>query len=142
KPYPSSRTTHAAIDACLAIRARLTPRSGWRHRLSRIVVRTYAVAKRQADIPDPATEWMASLSIPYCAAVALVEGAVGVDHFTRQYLDSPAIRAVMRRVEIVVDEEISAAFPAKWSCRVEAIFDDGTREVESVESARGDPRNP
>ncbi|HXJ78760.1 MAG TPA: MmgE/PrpD family protein [Candidatus Methylomirabilis sp.] len=143
KPYPSSRTTHAAIDACLAIRARQEGRPGWLDRLSRIVVRTYAVAKRQADIPEPATEWMASLSIPYTAAVALVEGTVGVEHFTSsRFLDSPRVRAVMRKVEVVVDESITAAFPAKWSCRVEAIGTDGTREVESIESARGDPKNP
>ena len=142
KPYPSSRTTHAAIDACLAIRARLARTHGWLASVSRIVVRTYMVAKRQADIPEPSTEWMASLSIQYGAAVALVEGAIGVEHFTRQYFESPKIRAVMRKVEVVVDERITAAFPGKWSCRVEVIGADGTREGEWVESARGDPRNP
>jgi 2-methylcitrate dehydratase len=85
---------------------------------------------------------MASLSIPYTAAVALVEGAVGTEHFTPRYVESPTIRAVMRKIEVVVDPEITAAFPAKWSCRVEAFFPDGTREVESVGSARGDPLNP
>src|SRR5262245_5042176 len=142
KPYPSSRTTHAAIDACLAIRARRGDGADWLARLSKIVVRTYAVAKRQADIPEPATEWMASLSIPYTAAVALVEGTVGTEHFAPRYLESPAIRAVMRKIEVVVDPEITAAFPSKWSCRVEAVFTDGTREVEPVGSARGDPLNP
>ena len=142
KPYPSSRTTHAAIDACLSIRARRAGNADWLQHLSRIVVRTYAVAKRQADIPEPATEWMASLSIPYTAAVALVEGAVGTEHFTSRYLESASIRAVMRKIEVVVDPEITAAFPAKWSCRVEAFFTDGTCEVEPVRSARGDPLNP
>jgi 2-methylcitrate dehydratase PrpD len=142
KPYPTSRTTHAAIDACLAIRARAPGVPGWADKLSQIVVRTYGVAKRQADIPDPETEWMATLSIPYTAAVALVEGAVGVEHFTRRYLDSPRIRAVMSKVAVVVDDDISAAFPSKWSCRVDVVGPDGTRDVESVESARGDPKNP
>jgi 2-methylcitrate dehydratase PrpD len=142
KPYPSSRTTHAAIDACLAIRARRGGSADWLERLSKIVVRTYAVAKRQADIPEPATEWMASLSIPYTAAFALVEGAVGTEHFTPRYVESPTIRAVMRKIEVVVDPAITAAFPAEWSCRVEAFFADGTREAESVGSARGDPLNP
>jgi 2-methylcitrate dehydratase PrpD len=142
KPYPSSRTTHAAIDACLAIRTRLGDSPGWLDRLSRVVVHTYAVAKRQADIPEPPTEWMASLSIPYAAAVALVEGAVRVEHYTRRYLDAPDIRAVMRKVEVVVDEALTAAFPSRWSCRVDVFFSDGARETEWVESARGDPRNP
>jgi 2-methylcitrate dehydratase PrpD len=142
KPYPCSRTTHAPIDACLAIRARMGGAPGWIKRLSRVTVRTYAVAKRQADIPDPQTEWMSTLSINYTAAVALVEGAVGVEHFTRRYLDAPEIRAVMRRVEIVVDPDIAARFPTAWSCRVEAETHDGGREVETVLSARGDPKNP
>ncbi len=141
KPYPCSRTTHAAIDACLALRARLAG-TGWLERLSRVRVHTYAVAKRQADIPEPINEWMATLSIPYTAAVALVEGAVGVEHFTRRYLESPRIRAVMRKVEVVVDESISAAFPEKWSCRVDLIGEDGARESQRIESARGDPLDP
>ncbi len=142
KPYPSSRTTHAPIDACLAIRARSGGTLGWIDGLSRITVRTYAVAKRQADIPDPETEWMATLSIPYTAAVALVEGGVRLEHFTRSYLDSPRIRAVMRLVEVVIDDEIAARFPAAWPCRVEILGRNGVREVESVDSARGDPHNP
>jgi len=142
KPYPCSRTTHAAIDACLAIRARAGGAPGFLASLERITVRTYAVAKRQADIPDPETEWMSTLSIPYTAAVALVEGAVGVEHFTRRYLDAPQIRAVMQKVEVVVDDALTAAFPAAWSCRVEVLGRDGRREIESVTSARGDPNNP
>jgi 2-methylcitrate dehydratase PrpD len=142
KPYPCSRTTHAPIDACLAIRARLAAEAGWLERLRRITVRTYAVAKRQADIPEPTTEWMATLSIPYTVAVALVEGRVEVEHFTRRFMDSPRIRAVMRKVEVVVDDGISAAFPGKWSCRVEVDGENGERTAQGVEAARGDPRNP
>lgn len=141
KPYPSSRTTHAAIDACLAIRARLA-RPGWLERVSRITIHTYAVAKRQADITAPTTDWMASLSLPYTAAVALVEGTVGLQHFTRPYRESRDIQVVMGKVSVVVDEDLSAAFPGKWSCRVEVTGPDGLRDVEPIESARGDPRNP
>jgi 2-methylcitrate dehydratase PrpD len=142
KPYPTSRTTHAPIDACLAIRARLAGRTGWRDRLGRVTVRTYAVAKRQADIAAPTTAWMASLSIQYTVALALVEGAVGTQHFTPEYLEAPQLRAIMDKVVVVVDERLSAAFPGKWSCQVEVDGDDGIHESEWVESARGDPRNP
>jgi 2-methylcitrate dehydratase PrpD len=142
KPYPSSRTTHAAIDACLAIRARLAGRPGWLERLSRVTIHTYAVAKRQADIPAPPTAWMASLSLQYTAAVALLEGAVGLEHFTPRHLESAAIRALMDKVSVVVDEDLSAAFPGRWSCRVEVIGTDGTHESEGIDSAHGDPRNP
>ena len=74
--------------------------------------------------------------------MALIEGAVGVEHFTRRYLDDPAIRALMARVEVVVDPEIAARFPTAWSCRVEVETRDGQRDVETVLSARGDPKNP
>jgi 2-methylcitrate dehydratase PrpD len=96
KPYPCSRTTHAPIDGALRIRARCADRARWLDGVQKVLVRTYAIAKRQADIPEPATEWMATLSIPYTVAVALVEGAVGVEHFTRAYLDAPRVREVMR----------------------------------------------
>lgn len=48
----------------------------------------------------------------------------------------------MRKVEVVVDEGISAAFPGKWSCRVEVDGDNGARAEQGVEAARGEPRNP
>jgi 2-methylcitrate dehydratase PrpD len=142
KPYPCSRTTHAPIDGALKIRARRAGRPGWLDGIRAIRVHTYAVAKRQADIRDPATEWMATLSIPYTVAVALAEGAVGVEHFTRACLDAPRIRSLMAKVEVVVDDAISARFPASWSCRVEIVGPDGGRESEPVEAARGDPRDP
>lgn len=142
KPYPSSRTTHAAIDACLAIRARLAGRPGWIDRLSRVTIHTYPVAKRQADIAAPPTAWMASLSLQYTAAVALLEGAVGLEHFAPPHLESAAIRAVMDKVAVVVDPDLAAAFPGRWSCRVEVVGADGLDETEGVDSARGDPRNP
>jgi 2-methylcitrate dehydratase PrpD len=142
KPYPSSRTTHAAIDACLAIRARLAGRPGWLDRVSRVTIHTYPVAKRQADIAAPPTAWMASLSLQYTAAVALLEGAVGLEHFAPPHLESAAIRTVMEKVSVVVDPDLAAAFPGRWSCRVEIVGDDGIHETERVDSARGDPRNP
>jgi 2-methylcitrate dehydratase PrpD len=142
KPYPCSRTTHAPIDGALRIRARRAGRPGWPDGIRAIRVHTNAIAKRQADIPDPATEWMATLSIPYTVAVALVEGAVGVEHFTRACLDAPRIRSLMGKVEVTVDDDISARFPASWSCRVEIVGPDGGCESERVEAAHGDPHDP
>jgi 2-methylcitrate dehydratase PrpD len=142
KPYPCSRTTHAPIDGALRIRARAVNREGWVEGIRRVVVRTYAIAKRQADIPDPATEWMATLSIPYTMAIALLEGTVGVEHFTAAWLAEPRVRELVRRVEVVVDDEITARFPGRWSCRLEIAGPAGDEESEWVEWARGDPRNP
>jgi 2-methylcitrate dehydratase PrpD len=48
----------------------------------------------------------------------------------------------MRKVEVVVDEGISAAFPGKWSCPVEVDSESGARAAQGVEAARGDPPNP
>ena len=64
KPYPTSRTTHAPTDACLTLRARLAGQPGWLERVSRVIVRTYAVAKRQADIPDQCFGKRQSLLLP------------------------------------------------------------------------------
>jgi 2-methylcitrate dehydratase PrpD len=141
KPYPTSRTTHAAIDACLAIRRRLAGGPDWLERVQQVTIHTYAVGKRQADIPAPATGWMASLSLQYTAAIALIEGAVSVEHFTPRHLESAPIRELMKKITVVADDDLSAAFPGKWSCRVEATGT-GIREAEVVESALGDPCNP
>ena len=110
--------------------------------VQRIITEATAGGEITADIAAPPTAWMASLSLQYTAAVALLEGAVGLEHFAPPHLESAAIRTVMEKVSVVVDPDLAAAFPGRWSCRVEIVGDDGIHETERVDSARGDPRNP
>ncbi|MBI4590057.1 MAG: MmgE/PrpD family protein [Candidatus Rokubacteria bacterium] len=141
KPYPCSRTTHAPIDASLSLRARWTA-PGWLDGLHQVVVHTYPVAKRQADIPRPETPWVATLSIPYTVAIALAEGPVTSKHFSPPYLEDDRVRRLVSKVAVRVDDEIAARFPGKWSCRVELVWTDGRRASETVDAARGDPLDP
>jgi hypothetical protein len=132
KPLSMLARTHAPIDACLAIRAAWVGARAGPSGSRASPMRTYAVAKRQSDIPDPETEWMSTLSINYTAAVGPRGGAVGVEHFTRRYLDAPEDprRHSPRRVGGRIGDHSALSRPA-WSCRVEVETRDGQREVEN-----------
>jgi 2-methylcitrate dehydratase PrpD len=108
KPYPCCRFDHTAIDAALQIRANpaFAP-----DRVSRIVVGTNkqafeAVCTPEAIRKHPKTIVQAQFSIPYTVACALVDGRVGLGHFTEQGLQRADILALTAKVETGVDAGI------------------------------------
>lgn len=98
KPWPSCRGTHAAIELALELRGQAVLAD-----IARVVVEmdevqrmlTEPLARKQA----PATAIDAKFSIPFCAALALAEGEVGLDSFVPGKLGDPAILALAANVE-------------------------------------------
>lgn len=139
KPYACSRTTHAPIDGLLAIvrRAGLRPEE-----VERVVVRTYGVATHQADLRPPYPSMaVAQSGVPFCLAVALLDGTVLPPQLPAERLADPRVLALAKRVEMIVDPEIDRRFPDKWSCVVE-VYARGQHYEEAVAAARGDPTRP
>lgn len=62
---------------------------------------------------NPTTRETADHSIPYVVAAALIEGTVGPKQFGPEYLADPAIRALMGKVSVAVDDDYSAAYKAR-----------------------------
>lgn len=108
KPYPCCRFDHTAIDAALAIRARqgfdLT-------KVRRIEVRTNKQAFEAVCTPphirkNPRTIVQAQFSIPYTVACALVDGRVGLSHFTEHGIVRDEVQALSAKVDTYVDDEV------------------------------------
>lgn len=108
KPYPCCRFTHTAIDAALEIR---TNPSFDVRRGGEIVVRVNKQAYEAVCTPiavrrRPQEVVQAQFSIPYTVACALVDGSVGIEHFTADVLARPDLLEVSGRVVCIADEEI------------------------------------
>lgn len=97
KKYPCCGSTHAAIDALLAlvrqhdVKAEQVARlDGWIH--ARRLIHT--------DRPQPATSVDAKFSLQYCLARALTDGGITIEHFEGDAYGNPAIRRLLQRTHV------------------------------------------
>jgi 2-methylcitrate dehydratase PrpD len=91
---------------------------------------------------EPKTPYLAKFCLPFCAATALRYGHVQLGDFTDTRLRDEDIRALMRKVRIQSDPELTAAYPRKWPARVQIVLKDGRRLSAANEYPKGDPENP
>src|SRR5438046_681754 len=129
----------AAIDGALALKARMGVAAG---EIARVRVGSYRAALEVAGIADPATAAEARFSTPYLVATALTHGSVRLAAFEPARLRDPATRALMRRVEVVLDPGLDAAFPAQGAARVAIESRDGRRGEHRPPTRKGDPDMP
>jgi len=73
-------------------------------------------------------------------ALIALRGRAGVEEFESALKDS-SIQAFRDRVEMVLDPQIEAAYPARWIGLVEVETDTGEILGARVDSPKGDPDN-
>jgi 2-methylcitrate dehydratase PrpD len=129
--------THAAVDAALLLRDRLAGRP-----VERVEVDTYRVALEITDNPAPQSENAAKFSLQHAIAVALVDGAAGLEQFRSPRLDDPTVVGLRSRVMVREAPELSAVYPIEWPARVRLLLADGASIEETVSVPRGMPGNP
>jgi 2-methylcitrate dehydratase PrpD len=84
----------------------------------------------------------AQFSMPFGAAVAILDRAAGLDEFTEERMRSTEVQRLMSRVQLLKDESIEKNFPAEWSSRVVVRLEDGEQYENYVRYPKGDPENP
>ncbi|MCK7509436.1 MAG: MmgE/PrpD family protein [Desulfobacterales bacterium] len=57
---------------------------------------------------EPATGLEGKFSISYCVANALLRGVTGMQAFTDEKVNDPAVRAIMKKIKVINDPEIKA----------------------------------
>ena len=141
KAYPSQYFTQTAVDAALALRARVPADA-----IARVVVDTFEFGRvASADSPQkwcPESRETADHSMPYVVAAALLDGAVGEAQFADERIAAPDIRALMARIEVREDPAFTKAYPDRVTTRIAVETRDGEGAVETVHYPRGHTRNP
>ncbi|MCW2919424.1 MAG: MmgE/PrpD family protein [Actinomycetia bacterium] len=134
KPFPCGIVAHPAVEA--AIQASAAVREDI-DSVERVVVTCSPLAARLTGIPEPSSELNARLSVPHAVAAALITGRAGLRQFDAESIADPAIARLRRRVEMVVDNDISEFNAA---LRIERT---GREPVERVVApVIGSPRRP
>lgn len=97
KLYPCCGSTHASIDAAIAL---ADPSPVDPADVERIDVRIHARRVPHINRPDPQSDLDAKFSVQYCIARALLERKVVVDHFENGAFDDPAVRQLMQKTHV------------------------------------------
>ncbi|MGC2415616.1 MAG: MmgE/PrpD family protein, partial [Stellaceae bacterium] len=139
KPFPSGRATHGGIDGLQQLIAA--------HGIAAERLRAGRFLAPQLThrlVGRPPREGMtvayARLCLPYCGAVCLRRGTVGLDDFTPAALGGPATLALARRLTVLADDnpDPNALHPV----RVELDLADGRTVACDVAQVLGSPARP
>jgi 2-methylcitrate dehydratase PrpD len=139
KPYPSILASHSPIGATLEIVRRDSPPA---ERIRSISVETYATVKSHFSSKAVDSTMAARLSVPYCVAVACVDGTVTQRQFAAERFRDPLVRRLLEATEVIADAELNKLYPEKFPARVTLVLDDGTRLSAEMMYPKGDPQNP
>jgi 2-methylcitrate dehydratase PrpD len=142
KVYPCCRYSAGHLDACLDIVAKHRP--DWR-RIQHIQIRSSDYTIRLLAMPrkrDPQNIVDTQFSMPWQAAIALIDGKIDADTFTQKNIHRPDVRELMTKVDWEVDEEFERRYPEHYSCAVTVTMENGTEYTSVIDDPKGDYRNP
>ncbi len=91
---------------------------------------------------DPRTRETADHSLPYIFARTLVDGPLRVSSFAEEKVLDPELRPLMKKIQVIVDDEIEAASKDRVILRAQAHCHDGMVHEVEVVNPLGHPDNP
>ena len=142
KFVPAEYHSQSAIAAAFELR----PKVGDPARIRSIEIATFRVAVeiigQDPEKWSPKTRETADHSLPYCTAVALVDGEVSAAQFHADRLADPSLLDLVRRTSVVEDPALTLGYPNGIPNRVTVVLDDGTTFVSEVAFPPGHDKNP
>ncbi|MDM9621897.1 MmgE/PrpD family protein [Rhizobium sp. S96] len=138
KPYACCRYIHPALDRLLELVERHHVKPG--HIVS-IDIQTFGWALRLGNRLEPENLVEVQYSLPYCVAIAIVDGADALLPITTACLRRPDLIDLAAKVRLSVHGDADHLFPSETLARV-VIETRKTTLVSDLGGALGDPRMP
>jgi 2-methylcitrate dehydratase len=141
KPAPVEYHAQSAVEVAVKMHA-----SGikWRD-IEKIRVRThkasYEIIGRSPEKWAPQSKETADHSLPYCVAIALVEGPVTLASFDEHKFRDPEMLAFLKRIEIVEDDAFTAMYGDGFANHVHVTMKDGKVHEGESRYPLGHPKN-
>jgi 2-methylcitrate dehydratase len=141
KSWPVFYSAQAAVDAAMKLREKV--QSG---EIKSLIVESYQrlIGRGATDAEKwaPKSRETADHSVPFCVAIALLDGNITPQTFERErFLDRDAIE-LMAKITLREDPEFTKQYPAMWNCRIIAETLRGARHEVHVAYPKGHPQNP
>ena len=138
KYHASCRHTHPAADALLQVMQahQLKPAD-----LARVVTHVHQGAiDVLGPVVNPATVHQSKFSMGTVLGLVARFGHAGLVEFDQHFKDD-VTTALCKRVEMVLDAEVDAAYPQRWIGKVTVTTTDGRVLQGRVDEPKGDPGN-
>ncbi|MBX7104797.1 MAG: MmgE/PrpD family protein [Gemmataceae bacterium] len=142
KFWPVEYHAQSAVDAILQLRPAV---GDWKN-VEKIDIHTFDAAVdiigKDPEKYRPKTRETADHSMPYCVAVALVDGDVGLKSFDDDRLADEKLIELTNRVKLHRDADCNRRYPNGIPNRLTVTMRDGKTHVKEVEFPRGHAGNP
>ncbi len=142
KFWPAEYHSQSAIHAALELR----PQIGRIDDVTGIDIHSFDAAVdiigKDPEKWRPRTRETADHSLPYCTAVALVDGDVTLDSFSDARLRDESLLALVAKIKIHRDPALTARYPRGIPNRITVTTKSGQTFVAENEFPRGHDQNP
>ena len=136
KPYASCRYTHPSVEAAIHLRNKVNISE-----VESIDIKTYDLAVSGHDHTDIPGSYSAKMSIPYATAAGLIYGKAGLQEFSEKAVKDKDILDLTKKIRVIADDDLSAAFPDIQAAEVTIRTKDG-EYFDRVDFPKGEPENP
>jgi 2-methylcitrate dehydratase len=142
KYWPAEYHSQSAIDAALQLRRQI----GDVRQIKSVDIFTfeasYNIIGKYAEAWAPKTRETADHSLPYCTAVALLDGDVTLRQFDPERFTAPDVLRLLTNVKVHLDDALSQRYPRGIPNRIVVTLEDGRQLTSEVEFPRGHAGNP
>ncbi len=151
KFWPAEYHSQSAIDAAFQLRPQISPIPGrWTadvaKQIAKIDIHTFNAAVdiigKDPEKWRPRTRETADHSLPYCTAVALVDGEITNAQFDESRFTDPLLLELVGKIALHRDAELNKRYPNGIPNRLTVTLTDGRVLVKEVEFPRGHAHNP
>lgn len=138
KPYAACRLSHSALEAALVLvhAHEIDPDA-----VESIEVLTFARAARELSrYPGPDSSFIVcQFSLPFLLAAVVADKTIGPAQYRREKIADQTIQALSRKVRVLADEAMSAAYPAMTPARVRITLRNGKQFEQQVDQHKWEP---
>jgi 2-methylcitrate dehydratase PrpD len=139
KPHPSGSLTHPGMTEML----RLIRENGIKAKdVVRVRVGTNHNMPNALIHHRPVNELQAKFSMEFCMAILLLEGRAGLGEFTDEVVLRPDVKAMIEKIDFVVDPDAEAAGYHKMTTLIDIQLADGRTLSGRSDFGKGSPANP
>ena len=147
KFYPAEYHSQSAIEAAIELRKEILSQGISLERdIKSIYIKTfdaaYEIIGSGSERWNPKTRETADHSLPYCVAVALIDGEVGLSQFTEKRIKDKKLHNLMQKVEVTEDEELTSQYPEAMPNLIEIATKGGRQFSRKIMYPKGHPKNP
>lgn len=142
KFWPAEYHSQSAIHAALELKRKMPAGS----RIAAVDIESFDAAVdiigKDPEKWRPKTRETADHSLPYCTAVALVDGDVTLRSFSAQRLQDASLLDLVSRIKIHRNAELTARYPKGIPNRITVALEGGASLTAENEFPRGHDQNP